>query len=165
MGNFVVLTGNLVADQDLRELPSGQPVASFRMGTNERWTDREGKRQERADFHQINNFGQGAKNRDPYMNKGQLVQVMGRLQHRSYEVNVEVVCTVPGEIEVEINGEKVMAKPTGPIKGTAPITRWVSEVNARSVELLGKSNGSKRQEVQHIADAESISIPDDDIPF
>jgi single-strand DNA-binding protein len=161
MGNLVVLTGHLGDDQDLRYLPSGDPVANFRMATNERWTTKEGKKGERTDWHNINNFGKPAENRDPYMKKGQLVQVTGRLQTRNYDAEVEVECKVPGEIEVEINGEKVMVVPTGPVKGIATITKWVTEVNARTVELLGPSNGRKRQDVEHPAEG----LPDDDIPF
>ena len=99
------------------------------------------------------------------MKRGQCVNVVGRLQTRSYEANIDVELKIDEPIEVMVDGKKVMGTPTAPVKGTTQITRWVTEVQAQRVELVGSGNGSKKQDVQHIADSDPESIPDGDIPF
>ena len=38
--NKVIVIGNLGADPEVRDLPSGQKVANLRVATSEQWTDR-----------------------------------------------------------------------------------------------------------------------------
>jgi single-strand DNA-binding protein len=45
----VIVIGNLGANPDIRALPSGQNVANFSLATTERFTDRNGAKQERTD--------------------------------------------------------------------------------------------------------------------
>ena len=45
--NKVILIGNLGKDPELRYTPGGQATASFTLATTERWTDKNGQRQER----------------------------------------------------------------------------------------------------------------------
>jgi single-strand DNA-binding protein len=47
--NKVIATGNLGDNPDIRALPSGQNVADFSLATTERFTDRNGARQESTD--------------------------------------------------------------------------------------------------------------------
>ena len=56
--NKVIVIGNLGGDPDIRALPSGQNVANFSLATTERFTDRNGAKQERTDWHRIVAFGQ-----------------------------------------------------------------------------------------------------------
>ena len=46
--NKVIVIGNLGANPDIRALPSGQNVANFSLATTERFTDRNGAKQERT---------------------------------------------------------------------------------------------------------------------
>jgi hypothetical protein len=51
--NKVVVIGNLGANPNIRALPSGQNVANFSLATTERFTDRNGGKQEHTDWHRI----------------------------------------------------------------------------------------------------------------
>ena len=46
--NKVIVIGNLGANPDIRALPSGQNVANFSLATTERFTDRNGAKQEQG---------------------------------------------------------------------------------------------------------------------
>ena len=83
--NKVIVVGNLGRDPELRYTASGQPVASFTVATNERWNDREGKPQERTEWHRIVVWGKQAENCANYLQKGRSVYVEGRLQTREWE--------------------------------------------------------------------------------
>ena len=83
--NRVILVRNLGRDPELRYTPSGQPVASFSVATNERWNDREGKPQERTEWHRIVVWGKQAENCANYLQKGRSVYIEGRLQTREWE--------------------------------------------------------------------------------
>lgn len=82
--NRVFLIGNVGRDPDVRELNSGQRVANFSLATNERWTDSQGNRQERTEWHRIVVFGRLADLVGRYIRKGRRVWVEGRLQTRQY---------------------------------------------------------------------------------
>jgi single-strand DNA-binding protein len=83
--NRVILIGNLGRDPELRYTAGGQPVASFSVATNERWNDREGKTQERTEWHRIVVWGKQAENCANYLQKGRTVYIEGRLQTREWE--------------------------------------------------------------------------------
>src|SRR6266478_8961545 len=83
--NKVIVIGNLGANPDIRALPSGQNVANFSLATTERFTDRNGTKQERTDWHRIVAFGQLADTCDRFLSKGRQVYVEGRLTTRQYE--------------------------------------------------------------------------------
>lgn len=87
--NKVLIYGNLTRDPELRALPSGQNVCSFSVATNRVYTDRDKKKQEQVDFHNIVVFGRTADNVAQYMRKGSAIFVEGRLQTRSWEKDGE----------------------------------------------------------------------------
>jgi single-strand DNA-binding protein len=83
--NKVFLFGNLTRDPELRALPSGMNVASFSVATNRVYKDRDGKKQEQTDFHNVVVFGRQADTINQYLKKGSSVFVEGRMQTRSWE--------------------------------------------------------------------------------
>ena len=83
--NKVIVIGNLVANPEVRALPSGQNVANFSIATTERFTDRNGTKQERTDWHRIVAFGRLADTCERFLSKGRQVYVEGRLTTRQYE--------------------------------------------------------------------------------
>ena len=82
--NKVTLIGRLGADPEVRYTQGGQPVASLRMATSENWTDREGQRKERTEWHSITVWGKQAELCGQYLAKGRQVYIEGRLQTREY---------------------------------------------------------------------------------
>ena len=83
--NKAMVFGNLTRDPEMRALPSGQQVCSFSIATNYTYKDREGKRVEKSDFHNIVVFGVQAENCAKYLKKGASAYVEGRLQTQSWE--------------------------------------------------------------------------------
>ena len=83
--NKVMLIGHLGADPELRYTPSGVPVATFRIATNEVWKTAEGKIQERTEWHNIVVWRRLAEISNDLLKKGSRVYVEGRLQTRTYE--------------------------------------------------------------------------------
>lgn len=85
--NKAMVYGNLTRDPELKALPSGMSVCSFSVATNRVYNDRDGKRQEATDYHNIVVFGKQAENTAKYLTKGNGVFVEGRMQTRSWEAN------------------------------------------------------------------------------
>ena len=83
--NKVILIGNLGRDPELRYTKSGQAVANFSIATNEKWTDKEGARQERTEWHRIVAWGKTGELCSQYLAKGRSAYIEGRLQTREYE--------------------------------------------------------------------------------
>lgn len=82
--NKVILTGNLGADPEVRFTPSGQAVCNFRMATSEKWKDKDGKRQERTEWHRIVVWGKLAELQGEWVKKGTKLTVVGKLQTREW---------------------------------------------------------------------------------
>lgn len=83
--NRVLLIGNLGADPELSYTPSGTAKATYRLATHEFWTDREGEKRERTEWHRLISWGRLAEIVGEYLTKGRQIFVEGRLQTRSWE--------------------------------------------------------------------------------
>lgn len=79
--------GNLTRDPELKTLPSGTNVCSFSLATNRVYNDRDGKRQEATEYHNVVVFGRQAETTNQYLKKGSSAYVEGRLQTRSWETD------------------------------------------------------------------------------
>ena len=83
--NKVILVGNLGADPELKYLPSGVPVVNFSLATSESWTDKDGERQERTEWHRLVRWRKLAEIAEKYLRKGSKLYVEGKLQTRSWD--------------------------------------------------------------------------------
>jgi len=83
--NKVILIGNLGADPEVRYTPSGRAVANFRIATTENWTNKEGGKEERTEWHRIVAWGRLGEICGEYLHKGKQVYIEGKLQTRSWE--------------------------------------------------------------------------------
>lgn len=83
--NKAMIFGNLTRDPEMKALPSGMQVCSFSLATNRVYNDRDGNRQETADYHNVVVFGKQAENCAKYLTKGSSTYVEGRMQTRSWE--------------------------------------------------------------------------------
>lgn len=83
--NKAMVYGNLTRDPELRSLPSGIKVTTFSVATNRVYKDKNGVRQESADYHNIVVFGRQAETSAQYLKKGSGVFVEGRMQTRSWD--------------------------------------------------------------------------------
>ncbi len=83
--NKAILVGNLGKDPEVRFTPSGRAVAKFPVATSERWTDQDGNRQERTEWHNIVVWGKQAETCGQYLSKGRQVYVEGSIRSRQYD--------------------------------------------------------------------------------
>lgn len=83
--NKAMIYGNLTRDPEMKALPSGMQVCSFSVATNRTYNDRDGKRQEAVEYHNVTSFGKQAEVIAKYLTKGSPVYVEGRLQTSSWE--------------------------------------------------------------------------------
>ncbi len=82
--NRMIVIGHLGGDPELKQLESGKSVANFSVATTDRWTDQQGVRQERTEWHRVVVWGKGAELCAKYLTKGRLVYVEGRVQTRKW---------------------------------------------------------------------------------
>ena len=83
--NSVTFIGNLTDDPQLRRTSTGTAVASFRVASNRRYTDRSGNQQEETTFMTVNVWRDLAENVASSVAKGDRVMVVGRIRVRSWE--------------------------------------------------------------------------------
>ena len=107
--NKVILIGNLTRDPELKAIPSGTKVCTFSLATNRVYKDKDGKKQEVTEFHNVVVFARVAELVAQYLKKGSQAYVEGRLQTRSWDQNGEK------KYRTEIVAEAVQfgSRPTG----------------------------------------------------
>lgn len=142
--NKVILIGRLGKDPELRSTPSGTSVAKFTIATDERFTDRNGERQERTEWHNIVAWGKLAEICGQYLRKGRLVYIDGSIRTDSWD-----------------------DKETGQ-------KRYRTEIIAANMQMLekredggggGGSYGSSRPSAGRQDNAPDTIADDDEVPF
>lgn len=83
--NKAILIGNLGRDPEVRYTPSGVAVANFSIATSESWTNKEGGKETRTEWHRIVAFGKLGEICGEYLSKGKQVYIEGRIQTRDWE--------------------------------------------------------------------------------
>lgn len=148
--NKAFIIGNLTRDPELKALPSGTKVCSFSIATNRIFKDKDGKKQEVAEFHNVVAFAKLGELAGQYLKKGQQVLIEGRIQTRSWETNGEK------KYRTEIVADNVQfGSKMGP---SASTKSPAGESNKTASDDLSESSGDK-------IDYPSEEINPDDIPF
>ena len=83
--NRVTLIGRLGANPEKKQTSTGQTVTRLNLATSESWTNREGDRQEKTEWHRVVVWGKLAETCAQHLTKGRQIYVDGRLQTRSWE--------------------------------------------------------------------------------
>jgi single-strand DNA-binding protein len=116
--NKVMLIGNLGADPEVRSTNNGSRVATLSVATSRQWSGQGGEKQEKTEWHRVicwNNKGPGS----------QLADVAEKYMKKGDRVYVE------GRIEYRTWEDREKQ------------TRYVTEVIAREVILLGSRGGGE----------------------
>lgn len=82
--NKVMLIGRLGSDPEQKFTPSGTPVTSVSLATNEEWT-KDGEKQIRTEWHNLVFWRKLSEVVVQYLKKGSKVYVEGQMQTRSWE--------------------------------------------------------------------------------
>jgi single-strand DNA-binding protein len=109
--NKAMIYGNLTRDPEMKALPSGMQVCSLSIATNRVYVDRDGKKQENTDYHNVVVFGKQAETSAKWLTKGSGVYVEGRLQTRSWDKDGQK------QYRTEVVADRVQF---GPKSGGAP---------------------------------------------
>lgn len=125
--NKVLVYGNLTRNPEMKALSSGQNVTNMSIATNHVYTDKDGKKNESVEFHNIVVFGKTAENCAKYLTKGSGAYVEGRLQTRSWDKDgVKMYRT-------EIIAENVQFGSKGEKKDESVTPEYTTEVVVESI--------------------------------
>ncbi len=83
--NKVILVGHLGKDPEVRNLEGGAKVANFSLATTESYTNKEGKRVDQTEWHNIAVWRGLADVAEKYLTKGKQVYLEGKIRSRSYD--------------------------------------------------------------------------------
>lgn len=144
--NKAMIYGNLTRDPEMRSLPSGMNVTNFSLATNRVYNDRDGKKQESTDYHNIVVFGRQAETVNQYLKKGSSALVEGRLQTQSWEKDGAK------QYRTEIVADRVQFGPRAGGEG-APATGGNS------------ASSQKKEEAPKAPEYPEEDINPEDIPF
>lgn len=85
--NKACLIGNLGADPEIRETGNDVKVATISIATTEKYTDKDGNKQEKTEWHRIVLWRGLAEIVERYVKKGDKLYIEGKITNRSYETN------------------------------------------------------------------------------
>ncbi len=83
--NSVRLVGRLGTDPEVYNFENGKKKVRFSLATTEAYKDKDGKRVENTQWHNIVAWGAQAAFLEKYVQKGREIAIEGKLIHRSYE--------------------------------------------------------------------------------
>ena len=81
--NKIIIIGNLGRDPEMRYSASGNPMTSFSVATNRRYTSASGEQRDETEWFNCTAFGRLADTCNQYLARGQQVYVEGRLSTRN----------------------------------------------------------------------------------
>ena len=85
--NKILIIGNLGSDPEMRYTQKGNPVTSFTVATNRRYTTAEGETREETEWFRVSAWNRLAESSNNYLQRGGKVYVEGRLSSRTYVAN------------------------------------------------------------------------------
>ena len=153
--NRATLIGNVTRDPEMRALPSGQNVATFGVATNMMWTDAQGQKQQRTEFHNIVAWGKLAEICKQYLSKGKKIFIEGRLQTREWEAQDSTK-----KMRTEIVAENMIMLNRGSAPGTGSAANAISY---QSTTPAGTNAAPSAPAIDHGVGDQEIRI--EDIPF
>ncbi|MBO73127.1 MAG: single-stranded DNA-binding protein [Flavobacteriales bacterium] len=83
--NKVILVGNLGKDPEVKYLENGTEVANFTVATSESYKDKEGRRIDQTEWHNVVVWRKLAEIAETYLKKGSQIYLEGKLRTRSWE--------------------------------------------------------------------------------
>ena len=78
--NKMLVIGNVGNDPEMRYTPNGNPVTSFNVATNRRYTTADGEQHEETEWFRVSAWNRLAETCNQYVTKGMKVYVEGRLK-------------------------------------------------------------------------------------
>ena len=139
MLNIVILTGRLGADPEVKETSQGGKFATLSLATNEKYKDKDGEYKEKTQWHKGIVWNPNlAESLGRYIKKGDVVNVTGQIEYRSYEadgvtkyVTDIVVGRFSGNVRLIPMGKTNSSNAEGPV---------AKAINAEKAKVKAKSS-------------------------
>jgi len=151
--NKIFILGHLTQDPQIRNLPSGQLVASFGVATNRFFYDKNRQKQKQTEFHNIVAFNRWAEIAQQYLRQGSMVLIEGRLQTRNWEDKNGVK-----RFRTEIIVENLQLGPKAPVSVQ-------EEKEGKEKTSFPSSEKEKKDEKEEIPTIEEEEINVKDLPL
>lgn len=84
MLNKVILIGRLGRAPETRFMANGEAVCNFPVATSEKYTDKNGQRQEATEWHNVTMYRKLAEIAGEYLKQGSQVYIEGKIKSRKY---------------------------------------------------------------------------------
>lgn len=132
--NKVILIGRLGKDPEVFNFESGKKVA-FPLATSEYYYDKESKKREITEWHNIVMWRSMAEVAEKYLRKGSLVYLEGKIRTRSWD-------------------DKETSQ-----------KRYITEIQVDNMTMLGGSRDNRQDEPQNVENTASPDDEENDLPF
>ena len=165
--NFI---GRLGDNPKMQNTQSGDTMATFSIAVSEKWNDKQGNRQEKTEWVNIQAFGKLAEIMGQYLQKGSQVFISGKLQSRKFT----------GQDGVERTTVSILAKDMQMLGGGQQSQQGYQQGNGGQWGNQGYQNAPQAQQRQYpdgIVASPSTAmqrppqstlppkVADDDMPF
>lgn len=142
----LVIVGNLGGDPDLRFTPQGDPVCTFSVACNQKWTGKDGQAAEETTWYRVTVWGAQGEACNKYLLKGRQVLVEGQLTP-----------------DKDTGGPRVWTDNSGNARASY-------EMRAAKVQFLGggdntEASGGNRQSSSSGSTPAPGNVAEDEIPF
>lgn len=163
--NKVMIIGNLGRDPEIRTTPSGAKVANFSVATNESYTDRNGQRVDRTEWHRMVLWRGLADIAEKYLRKGSTAYFEGKLSTRSWE---DTAGQKRYSTEIVVDSMQMMgSRPGSAGGGEGGGGSFGNEGRFEPPANSNANQGQPRYEEQQFSGSGAASSPadDEDLPF
>jgi single-strand DNA-binding protein len=82
--NKVWIVGRLGSEPQVKALASGAKIMTISVATEQRWTDKNGQKQSKVEWHRCVLFGGIVNHMERILKKGTMVSLEGRLETQNY---------------------------------------------------------------------------------
>lgn len=84
--NKAIILGNLGADPEVKQMPSGGAAVNLSIATSSSWKDKtSGEKREKTEWHRVVLFNRLAEIAGEYLKKGRSVYIEGRIETRKWQ--------------------------------------------------------------------------------
>jgi single stranded DNA-binding protein len=158
--NKVQLIGRMGKDPEIRYTASGQAVANFSIATDESYT-KDGEKVKKTEWHNVVVWGKAVENFvQPYLHKGDLVYIDGKLQTRSWE---DKDGNKKYTTEINVTDIKGLVTGDGGKEQSAIIDR--TTIVDRTTTNRPRTNQRPAPASAHVNEVDNDPVNDEDVPF
>jgi len=121
--NRASILGRLTRDPEVKTTTTGRTVTNMTVATGRVWTDQNGQKQERTEFHNCVLWGRIGEIAGQYLSKGRRVYLEGRIETRDWtgqdgvkRYRTEII----GDNLIMLDGPRGSGAPAPQVDGAAP---------------------------------------------